>query len=91
MIEKSEDFDLNLEVQGSTANSEKLKTYKDLCNIASELGHTELIYQFLHIHRHLQKYQNMKKAAKSLQLIMEEGYSGVKEDMTNLAPKLILF
>jgi hypothetical protein len=29
--DKSDDFDLNIEIQGSSSNQDKLKTYKDLC------------------------------------------------------------
>jgi len=29
--DKEDDFDLNVEIQGSSANAEKFKTYKGLC------------------------------------------------------------
>lgn len=32
--DKEDDFDLNIEVQGSSKNAEKFKTYKGLCSIA---------------------------------------------------------
>lgn len=44
--EKDENVELLLEFKDNTSSEqrEKLKTYKDLCNIAVELGHRELIY-----------------------------------------------
>ena len=44
--EKDENQELLLEFKDNTGTEqrEKLKTYKDLCNIAVELGHRELIY-----------------------------------------------
>ena len=46
MQEKDENNDLFLDFQdnASTEQRQKFKTYKDLCNIAVELGHRELIY-----------------------------------------------
>jgi len=70
--EKDENQEIFLEFQDNTSSEqkEKLKTYKDLCNIAVELGHRELIYQFLEVHRHLAHYQDIKNAAKGLSSII---------------------
>lgn len=58
MQEKDDNPELLLEFKDNTSTEQrdKLKTYKDLCNIAVELGHRELIYQFLEVHRHLAHY-----------------------------------
>lgn len=73
----------------STEQREKLKTYKDLCNIAVELGHRELIYQFLEVHRHLAHYQDIKNAAKGLSgiLMLDER---LRRDLLKIAPKILL-
>jgi hypothetical protein len=72
-----------------TEQKEKLKTYKDLCNIAVELGHRELIYQFLEVHRHLAHYQDIKNAAKGLSsiIMLDEKLRG---DLLRIAPKILL-
>ena len=44
MGEKDEDQELYLEFKDTSEYSEKMKTYKDLCKVAVELGHRELIY-----------------------------------------------
>ena len=51
-------------------STDRLNTYKDLCTIANELGHKELIYQFLSTHRQLMKYNNIKNAARGLKNIV---------------------
>lgn len=73
----------------STEQREKLKTYKDLCDIAVELGHRELIYQFLEVHRHLAHYQDIKNAAKGLSgiLMLDER---LRRDLLKIAPKILL-
>lgn len=73
----------------STEQRDKLKTYKDLCNIAVELGHRELIYQFLEVHRHLAQYQDIKNAAKGLSTIIMLD-DRLKRDLLKIAPKILL-
>ena len=58
-------------------------------SIANELGHSELIYQFLAVHRNLNQYSNMRKAATSLNLLLTQD-EAVKKDLQSLGPKLIL-
>ena len=89
MQEKEEDFELNIEYKSSTEEGKKLKTFKDLCDIATDIGHNELIYQFLNIHRHLNHYKNIKKAAQSLHGILLEDQQ-IKNDMLNIIPKIFL-
>lgn len=54
-----------------------------------ELGHRELIYQFLEVHRHLAHYQDIKNAAKGLSgiLMLDER---LRRDLLKIAPKIIL-
>lgn len=68
--EKSEDNELLFEAEGSEDVRQKFKTYKDLVTVADEIGHRELIYQFLEVHRHLAHYQNVKSAATGLNSII---------------------
>ena len=89
MQEKEEDFELNIEYKSSTDEGKKLKTFKDLWDIATDIGHNELIYQFLNIHRHLNHYKNIKKAAQSLHGILLEDQQ-IKADMMNIIPKIFL-
>ena len=44
--DKDEDRELNLGIDDSSSNDQrkKLKTYKDLCRIAVDIGHKEMIY-----------------------------------------------
>jgi proteasome component ECM29 len=89
--EKDENNELLLEFKDNTSTEqrEKLKTYKDLCNIAVELGHRELIYQFLEVHRHMSHYQDVKNAAKGLSsiIVMDEKLRG---NLLKIAPKILL-
>eukprot|EP00347_Sterkiella_histriomuscorum_P023653 403333856 len=89
--EKDENAELLLEFKDNTSSEqkEKLKTYKDLCNIAVELGHRELIYQFLEVHRHLAHYEDIKNAAKGLSsiVLLDEK---LKADLLRIAPKILL-
>lgn len=91
MQEKDDNPELLLEFKDNTSTEQrdKLKTYKDLCNIAVELGHRELIYQFLEVHRHLAHYQDIKNAAKGLSsiIMMDEKLRG---DLLRIAPKILL-
>lgn len=89
--EKDENNELLIEFKDNTSTEqrEKLKTYKDLCNIAVELGHRELIYQFLEVHRHMAHYQDVKNAAKGLSsiIVMDEKLKG---NLLKIAPKILL-
>lgn len=70
--DKDEDRELMLDFhdQSSTEQRKKLRTYKDLCKVAVEIGHKEMIYQFLEVHRHLSHYQDISNAAKGLNNII---------------------
>jgi hypothetical protein len=68
---------------------QKFKTYKDLVNVAEEIGHRELIYQFLEVHRHMAHYQNVKSAANGLNMILMQD-TKLKEDLKKIAPKILL-
>lgn len=89
--EKDENNELLLEFKDNTSTEQrdKLKTYKDLCNIAVELGHRELIYQFLEVHRHMAHYQDVKNAAKGLSsiIVMDEK---LRVNLLKIAPKILL-
>ncbi|CDW80673.1 proteasome-associated protein ecm29 homolog [Stylonychia lemnae] len=89
--EKDENNELLLEFQDNTSTEqrEKLKTYKDLCNIAVDLGHRELIYQFLEVHRHMAHYEDIKNAAKGLSSIIMLDEK-LKSDLMKIAPKILL-
>ena len=54
-----------------------------------ELGHRELIYQFLEVHRHLAHYQEIKNAAKGLSsiIMLDEKLRG---DLLKISPKILL-
>jgi hypothetical protein len=54
-----------------------------------ELGHRELIYQFLEVHRHMAHYQDVKNAAKGLSsiIVMDEKLRG---NLLRIAPKILL-
>lgn len=73
----------------STEQADKLKTYKDLVQVADSLGKRELIYQFLEVHRHLTHYQDIKNAAKGLSniLMLDEK---LKADLVQIAPRILL-
>ena len=73
----------------STEQREKLKTYKDLCKVAHELGQGDLIYKFLEVHRHHAQYQGMTSAAKGLSniLVLDEK---LKKDLVKIAPKILV-
>lgn len=87
--EKEDDFELNIEYDPNSPDAKKIKTFKDLCDIAVDLGHNELIYQFLNIHRHLTHYKNIKRAADSLHGIVLEDEE-VKNDLLKTIPKIFV-
>ena len=87
--EKEDDFELSIEYGPGSPESKKIKTFKELCDIANEIGHSELIYQFLSIHRHLNHYKNIQRAAGSLQGILMEDEQ-VKNDLLKTIPKIFL-
>lgn len=75
----------------STASDQrkKLRTYKDLCKIAVEIGHKEMIYQFLEVHRHLTHYNDIKNAAAGLSnIIMLD--DRLKQDLMKIVPKILM-
>lgn len=53
------------------------------------MGHRELIYQFLEVHRHMAHYQDIKNAAKGLSsiIMLDEKLRG---DLLRIAPKILL-
>lgn len=53
------------------------------------MGHRELIYQFLEVHRHLSHYQDIKNAAKGLSsiIMLDER---LQKDLLKIAPKILL-
>ena len=89
--DKDEDRELNLEFHDTTSQEQrkKLKTYKDLCKIAVEFGHKEMIYQFLEVHRHVSQYQDIKNAAKGLSniILLDER---LKNDLLKITPKILM-
>lgn len=89
--DKDEDRELLLDFhdQSGAEQRKKLKTYKDLCKIAVEIGHKEMIYQFLEVHRHLSHYQDIKNAAKGLSniIMLDER---LKNDLMKIAPKILM-
>lgn len=89
--DKDEDRELNLDITASSSTDQrkKLKTYKDLCRIAVEIGHKEMIYQFLEVHRHLTHYQDIKNAAKGLSNIMMLD-ERLKNDLLKITPKILM-
>lgn len=89
--DKDEDRELNLGINDSSSTDQrkKLKTYKDLCRIAVDIGHKEMIYQFLEVHRHLTHYQDVQNAAKGLANIMMLD-DRLKDDLLKITPKILL-
>lgn len=66
-----------------------MRTYKDLCKVAVEIGHKEMIYQFLEVHRHLSHYQDISNAAKGLNnIIMLD--DRLKQDLLKITPKILM-
>lgn len=86
--EKDADRELLLEVKG-TEQVNKLKTFKDLCRIANEIGQRDMVYQFMEVHRHLSHYQDVKNAASGLAGIMSLDPK-LKERLLVIAPKILL-
>ena len=89
--DKDEDRELNLGIDASSTTDQrkKLQTYKDLCKIAVEIGHKEMIYQFLEVHRHHSHYQDIKNAAKGLSNIMMLD-ERLRTDLMKIAPKILM-
>lgn len=89
--DKHEDRELLLDFNdaGSADQRKKLRTYKDLCKIASEMGHTEMIYQFMEVHRHHSRYQDTKNAAQGLSEILKLD-DRLKADLMKIVPKILM-
>lgn len=65
-----------------------LTTYKELCNMATDLGRPELVYKFMEIANHSRGISATRGAAAGLGRIMKVAGPQLKAHVEQMMPKL---
>uniref|UniRef100_A0A158Q7N0 Non-specific serine/threonine protein kinase n=1 Tax=Elaeophora elaphi TaxID=1147741 RepID=A0A158Q7N0_9BILA len=71
-----------------TSCRENLTTYKELCNLATDLNQPDLIYKFMQLANHNIFWNSKKGAAFGFSIIMQQAESAMEPYMARLVPKL---
>ncbi|KAL7023749.1 hypothetical protein ACKWTF_012762 [Chironomus riparius] len=75
-----------------TPDGQNLSTYKDLCNMASEMNKPEMIYSFMELANHNANWNTKLGAAFSLQAIsIEHAKENMQPFISKIVPKLFRY
>lgn len=75
-------------VLGKTPTGENISTYKELCNLASDLNQPDLIYQFMQLANHNAAWNNKLGAAFGLKSIARQAKVDMAPYLGKIVPRL---
>ncbi|CAG9538848.1 unnamed protein product [Cercopithifilaria johnstoni] len=73
---------------GTAPMGENLTTYKELCNLATDLNQPDLVYKFMQLANHNVLWNSKKGAAFGFSIIMQQAESVMEPYLAQLVPKL---
>jgi proteasome component ECM29 len=75
-------------VLGKTPTGQNMTTYKELCSIASDLNHPEILYSFMQLANHNASWNSRLGAAFGLQSISAVAKEKLQPYLANIVPRL---
>ena len=76
---------------GEGLNGGKLSTYKELCNLANEMGQPDLIYKFMDLANHQASLNSKRGAAFGFSKIAKQAGDVLKPYLGALIPRLVRY
>ncbi|KAF4378493.1 hypothetical protein G4B88_027553 [Cannabis sativa] len=76
---------------GEGLNGGKLSTYKELCNLANEMGQPDLIYRFMDLANHQASLNSKRGAAFGFSKIAKQAGDILKPHLHSLIPRLVRY
>ncbi|XP_024395125.1 LOW QUALITY PROTEIN: uncharacterized protein [Physcomitrium patens] len=76
---------------GETPGGGNISTYKELCNIANEMGQPDLIYKFMDLANHQASLNSKRGAAFGFARIAKQAGDALKPHLKTLVPKLVRY
>ncbi|VDK85675.1 unnamed protein product [Litomosoides sigmodontis] len=73
---------------GTTPMGQNLTTYKELCNLATDLNQPDLIYKFMQLANHNILWNSKKGAAFGFSIIIQQAKNAIEPYLAQLVPKL---
>eukprot|EP00257_Ricinus_communis_P019881 XP_015578984.1 proteasome adapter and scaffold protein ECM29 [Ricinus communis] len=76
---------------GESLNGGKLSTYKELCNLANEMGQPDLIYKFMDLANHQASLNSKRGAAFGFSKIAKQAGDALQPHLRLLIPRLVRY
>ena len=76
---------------GETPGGGNISTYKELCNIANEMGQPDLIYKFMDLANHQASLNSKRGAAFGFARIAKQAGDALRPHLRALVPKLVRY
>ena len=76
---------------GESASGGKLTTYKELCNLANEMGQPDLIYKFMDLANYQASLNSRRGAAFGFSKIAKQAGEALKPHLRSLIPRLVRY
>ncbi|MED6171999.1 hypothetical protein PIB30_046081, partial [Stylosanthes scabra] len=76
---------------GESASGGKLNTYKELCNLANEMGQPDLIYKFMDLANYQASLNSKRGAAFGFSKIAKQAGDVLKPHLRSLIPRLVRY
>lgn len=76
---------------GESASGGKLSTYKELCNLANEMGQPDLIYKFMDLANYQASLNSKRGAAFGFSKIAKQSGDILKPYLRSLIPRLVRY
>lgn len=76
---------------GESLSGGKLSTYKELCNLANEMGQPDLIYKFMDLANHQTSLNSKRGAAFGFSKIAKQAGDALQPHLRVLIPRLVRY
>lgn len=76
---------------GESVSGGKLSTYKELCNLANEMGQPDLIYKFMDLANHQASLNSKRGAAFGFSKIAKQAGDALQPHLSLLIPRLVRY
>ncbi|GLU18926.1 hypothetical protein SLE2022_352020 [Rubroshorea leprosula] len=76
---------------GESLSGGKLSTYKELCNLANEMGQPDLIYKFMDLANHQASLNSKRGAAFGFSKIAKQAGDAIQPHLSSLIPRLVRY
>lgn len=76
---------------GESPSGGKISTYKELCNLANEMGQPDLIYKFMDLANHQASLNSKRGAAFGFSKIAKQAGDALQPHLRLLIPRLIRY